>query len=60
MFACSYCYMKIQDLCLLVINNETFPNLQLELGQSYGAPALAVVMYKLRKTEQGPNGQILT
>jgi len=43
MFVCSYCYMKIQDLCLLVINNQTFSNLQLELGQSYRALALTAV-----------------
>lgn len=43
MLACSYSYMKRQDLCLLVINNQTFPNLQVELGQSHGALALTVV-----------------
>lgn len=42
MFARSYRYMKRQDFCLLLINNQTFPNLQLELGQSYGALALTV------------------
>lgn len=40
MFAWSYCYMKRQDSCLLVINNQTFPNLQLDLGQSCSALAL--------------------